>query len=199
MALARRVRMPPGRGCQTLSWSSTRTASSRAKYKLEILEQADACTEVSPGSRDPRGRSRLPARPGRRCRGPQHGLHLPDRARLAATDTDGARTSRVRRNRRPRTRHADPAAGEPGVEPSRVEIDQPCLRAEHAAGKRTAAVRLNYALRSFPSRGATVGGTALSPATGRKPSRKPTWATPARSTATAFTSPARTSAPPHRP
>ena len=50
---------------------------------------------------------------------------------------------------------------EPGSEPRIVEIDQGRLRAEHAAGKRrTAAVRLNYALHSFPAQGATVHGTA---------------------------------------
>ena len=49
---------------------------------------------------------------------------------------------------------------EPGSEPRLVEIDQARVRAEHAAGKRTAAVRLNYALHSFPAQGATVQGTA---------------------------------------
>jgi conjugative relaxase-like TrwC/TraI family protein len=49
---------------------------------------------------------------------------------------------------------------EPGSEPRLVEIDQARLRSEHAAGKRTAAVRLNYALHSFPAQGATVHGTA---------------------------------------
>jgi hypothetical protein len=49
---------------------------------------------------------------------------------------------------------------EPGAEPRLVEIDQARLRAEHAAGKRTAAIRLNYALHSFPAQGATVHGTA---------------------------------------
>ncbi len=49
---------------------------------------------------------------------------------------------------------------EPGAEPRLVEIDQARLRAEHAAGKRTAAVRLAYAMHSFPAQGATVQGTA---------------------------------------
>ena len=49
---------------------------------------------------------------------------------------------------------------EPGAEPRLVEIDQARLRAEHAAGKRAAAIRLNYALHSFPAQGATVHGTA---------------------------------------
>ena len=49
---------------------------------------------------------------------------------------------------------------EPGVEPRLVQIDQAKLRAEHAAGKRAAAVRLNYAMHSFPAQGATVHGTA---------------------------------------
>jgi hypothetical protein len=49
---------------------------------------------------------------------------------------------------------------EPGVEPRLVQIDQAWLRAEHAAGKRAAAVRLNYAMHSFPAQGATVHGTA---------------------------------------
>jgi conjugative relaxase-like TrwC/TraI family protein len=49
---------------------------------------------------------------------------------------------------------------EPGAEPRLVEIDQARLRADHAAGKRSAAVRLNYALHSFPAQGATVHGTA---------------------------------------
>ena len=49
---------------------------------------------------------------------------------------------------------------EPGAEPRLVEIDQARLRSQHAAGKRTAAVRLNYALHSFPAQGATVRGTA---------------------------------------
>ena len=49
---------------------------------------------------------------------------------------------------------------EPGAEPRLVEIDQARLRAEHAAGHRAAAVRLNYALHSFPAQGATVHGTA---------------------------------------
>ena len=49
---------------------------------------------------------------------------------------------------------------EPGVEPRLVQIDQAKLRAQHAAGKRAAAVRLNYAMHSFPAQGATVHGTA---------------------------------------
>jgi conjugative relaxase-like TrwC/TraI family protein len=49
---------------------------------------------------------------------------------------------------------------EPGAGPRLVQIDQARLRAEHAAGKRTAAIRLNYALHSFPAQGATVHGTA---------------------------------------
>ena len=49
---------------------------------------------------------------------------------------------------------------EPGAEPRLVEIDQTRLRAEHAAGKRAAAVRLAYAMHSFPAQGATVQGTA---------------------------------------
>jgi conjugative relaxase-like TrwC/TraI family protein len=48
---------------------------------------------------------------------------------------------------------------EPGAESRLVEIDQARLRAEHAAGKRAAAVRLNYAMHSFPAQGATVRGT----------------------------------------
>jgi hypothetical protein len=49
---------------------------------------------------------------------------------------------------------------EPGAEPRLVQIDQARLRSEHAACKRTAAVRLNYALHSFPAQGATMCGTA---------------------------------------
>jgi hypothetical protein len=49
---------------------------------------------------------------------------------------------------------------EPGSERRRVEIDQARLRAQHASGKRTTAVRLNYAIHSFPAQGATVNGTA---------------------------------------
>jgi hypothetical protein len=49
---------------------------------------------------------------------------------------------------------------EPGAEPRLVEVDQQRLRREHDAGKRAAAVRLNYALHSFPAQGATVHGTA---------------------------------------
>ena len=49
---------------------------------------------------------------------------------------------------------------EPGAQPRLVEIDQAWLRKEHACGKRAAAVRLNYALHSFPAQGATVQGTA---------------------------------------
>ena len=49
---------------------------------------------------------------------------------------------------------------EPGAEPRLVEVDQARLRKEHAAGKRAAAVRLNYALHTFPAQGATVHGTA---------------------------------------
>ncbi|MGH2928525.1 MAG: AAA family ATPase, partial [Solirubrobacteraceae bacterium] len=49
---------------------------------------------------------------------------------------------------------------EPGAEPRLVEIDQARLRAQHAAGQRVAAVRLTYALHSFPAQGATVRGTA---------------------------------------
>jgi len=49
---------------------------------------------------------------------------------------------------------------EPGAEPRLVQLDQQRLRQEHAADKRTAAVRLNYALHSFPAQGATVHGTA---------------------------------------
>ena len=49
---------------------------------------------------------------------------------------------------------------EPGAEPRLVEIDHAKLRAQHSAGKRAAAIRLNYALHSFPAQGATVHGTA---------------------------------------
>jgi len=49
---------------------------------------------------------------------------------------------------------------EPGSDPRLVEIDQARLRAEHAAGRRAAAVRLNYAMHSFPAQGATLHGTA---------------------------------------
>ena len=49
---------------------------------------------------------------------------------------------------------------EPGAEPRLVEIDQARLRANHAAGNRAAAIRLNYALHSFPAQGATVHATA---------------------------------------
>jgi hypothetical protein len=49
---------------------------------------------------------------------------------------------------------------EPGAEPRLVHIDQARLRAEHAAGQRAAAIRLHYALHSFPAQGATVRGTA---------------------------------------
>ena len=49
---------------------------------------------------------------------------------------------------------------EPGAQPRLVEVDQARLRAEHACGKRAAAVRLNYALHTFPAQGATVLGTA---------------------------------------
>ena len=49
---------------------------------------------------------------------------------------------------------------EPGAEPRLVEVDQARLREEHASGKRAAAVRLNYALHTFPAQGATVDGTA---------------------------------------
>ena len=49
---------------------------------------------------------------------------------------------------------------EPGADPRLVEIDQARLRTEHAAGKRGAAVRLAYAMHSFPAQGATVQGTA---------------------------------------
>jgi conjugative relaxase-like TrwC/TraI family protein len=49
---------------------------------------------------------------------------------------------------------------EPGAQPRLVEIDQTRLRAEHATGKRAAAVRLAYAMHSFPAQGATVHGTA---------------------------------------
>jgi conjugative relaxase-like TrwC/TraI family protein len=49
---------------------------------------------------------------------------------------------------------------EPGAQPRLVEIDQARLRSEHAAGERAAAVRLQYAMHSFPAQGATVQGTA---------------------------------------
>jgi conjugative relaxase-like TrwC/TraI family protein len=49
---------------------------------------------------------------------------------------------------------------EPGAEPRLVEIDHARLRAQHLAGKRAAAIRLNYAMHSFPAQGATVHGTA---------------------------------------
>jgi hypothetical protein len=49
---------------------------------------------------------------------------------------------------------------EPGTQARLVKIDQARLRAEHAAGKRAAAIRLNYALHSFPAQGATVHATA---------------------------------------
>jgi conjugative relaxase-like TrwC/TraI family protein len=45
---------------------------------------------------------------------------------------------------------------EPGAEPRLVQIDQARLRAQHATGKHAAAVRLNYAMHSFPAQGATV-------------------------------------------
>jgi conjugative relaxase-like TrwC/TraI family protein len=49
---------------------------------------------------------------------------------------------------------------EPGAEPMLVEIDHARLRAQHAAGKRAAAIRLNYAMHSFPAQGTTMRGTA---------------------------------------
>ena len=49
---------------------------------------------------------------------------------------------------------------EPGAQPRLVEIDQGRLRSEHSVRKRAAAIRLNYALHSFPAQGATVHGTA---------------------------------------
>ena len=49
---------------------------------------------------------------------------------------------------------------EPGAEPRLVEVDEASLRAEHAAGQRAAAIRLNFALHSFPAQSATVRGTA---------------------------------------
>jgi hypothetical protein len=49
---------------------------------------------------------------------------------------------------------------EPGAEPRLVEIDHAQLRAQHAAGKRATAIRLNYAMHTFPAQGATVRGTA---------------------------------------
>jgi hypothetical protein len=49
---------------------------------------------------------------------------------------------------------------EPGAEPRLVEIDHARLRSQHAADERTAAIRLNYAMHSFPAQGATVHGTA---------------------------------------
>jgi hypothetical protein len=49
---------------------------------------------------------------------------------------------------------------EPGAEPRLVEIDHAWLRSQHAAGERTATLRLNYAMHSFPAQGATVHGTA---------------------------------------
>ena len=84
---------------------------------------------------------------------------------------------------------------EPGAQPRLVEIDQARLRNKHAYGTRAAAVRLNYALHTFPAQGATVHGTATLAVTGPRPSKRPTSATPAQSTATASTSPAKTSAP----
>ena len=50
-------------------------------------------------------------------------------------------------------------------------------------------------MHSFPAQGAPSTAPPPSPGTGRRPSKRPTSATPARSTATASTSPARTSAP----
>jgi hypothetical protein len=49
---------------------------------------------------------------------------------------------------------------EPGAAPRLVEIDQARLRAQRAAGESTPAVRLNYAMHSFPAQGATLRGTA---------------------------------------
>ena len=49
---------------------------------------------------------------------------------------------------------------EPGAQPRLVEVDKARLRMEHATGERAAAVRLNYALHTFPAQGATVHGTA---------------------------------------
>ncbi len=49
---------------------------------------------------------------------------------------------------------------EPGSEPRLVEVDQARLRSEHAAGKRAAAIRLNYAMHSFLAQGATVRGSS---------------------------------------
>jgi conjugative relaxase-like TrwC/TraI family protein len=48
---------------------------------------------------------------------------------------------------------------EPGAQPRLVKIDQARLRAQHAAGRRAAAVRLNYAMHTFPAQGATLKAT----------------------------------------
>ena len=108
----------------------------------------------------PRGRPRLPAHARRRCRRPQRRLHLPSPARPTAAQADRERPDRDRRGRRPERDTLTLLLREPGAEPRLVEIDQARLRAEHAAGKRAAAIRLNYALHSFPAQGATVHGSA---------------------------------------
>ena len=49
---------------------------------------------------------------------------------------------------------------EPGVPARLVEIDQARLRRQHAASERAAAIRLHYALHTFPAQGATLKATA---------------------------------------
>jgi conjugative relaxase-like TrwC/TraI family protein len=80
---------------------------------------------------------------------------------------DGARPKRIENGQLAVIETVDPdndtlrlLVHEPGAEPRLVQIDQARLRAEHAAGKRAAAVRLAYAMHSFPAQGATVHGTA---------------------------------------
>ena len=83
------------------------------------------------------------------------------------TQSGGSRPKRVENGQIAVVESVDPRRDtlilllrEPGAMSRRVEIDQARLRAEHAAGERAAAVRLNYAMHSFPAQGATVRSTA---------------------------------------
>ena len=66
-----------------------------------------------------------------------------------------------RRIRRPRAGHAHAAAARARQpSPGWSRSTKPGCAPKHAAGNRAAAVRLNYAMHSFPAQGATVHGTA---------------------------------------
>ena len=112
-------------------------------------------------ARGPRGRPRLPTA-GPATSSQSATPPTPSRPSPAARGPSASRTARPRSSN-PSTRSATRspcccASPAPNRGWSR-STRRGCVE-EHAAGKRAAAVRLNYALHSFPAQGATVHGTA---------------------------------------